>query len=325
MIIAKFIPLCICALLITEAAAQLDFGTYEIINRASQSSLCSHETGERIYVSTQGYPCARELWELGPGDDHGLYTIKNIGLNSCVHASKMSGSPVVTSDGRASFEILSNEGYGHIIKFPSSDLVWTVVPTEVSRTDILLQPESGDDTQIWTLILTNDTITHRPFAIQARYSKEEERNLATLRGIEKLGGSAGYQQYLESPNTIPNFTHIATLTSDTFTNSMYASGDLESYFLYTEISIVAGGYSGKGHAWGVGVGVIGFVGVLGYDSWEELTSAENGITIVGGGLAANLVVIVFSIDGHDVAALTIGGLGASAILGVHGTLKWTRT
>ena len=86
MIIAKFIPLWICALLgITEAAAQvylfthkisgasitnlsfvllifkLDFGTYKIVNRALQSSLCSHETGERIYVSTQGYPCAREL------------------------------------------------------------------------------------------------------------------------------------------------------------------------------------------------------------------------------------------------------------------------
>jgi hypothetical protein len=150
-------------------------------------------------------------------------------------------------------------------------------------------------------------------------------NLATLRGIEKLGGSAGYQQYLESPRTIPNFTHIATLTSDTFTKAMYASGDLESYFLYTDITIVAGGYTGKGHAWGVGVGAIGFVGVLGYDSWEELTSAENGISIVGGGLAANLVVIVFSINGHDVAALTTGGLGASAIFGVRGTLKWTQT
>jgi hypothetical protein len=106
---------------------------------------------------------------------------------------------------------------------------------------------------------------------------------------------------------------------------MYASGDLESYWIYTEITVVAGGYTGTGHAWGVGVGAIAFVGVLGYDCWEELTSAENGITIVGGGLGANLVVIIFSIDGHDVAALTIGGLGATTILGVHGTLKWTRS
>jgi hypothetical protein len=106
---------------------------------------------------------------------------------------------------------------------------------------------------------------------------------------------------------------------------MYASGDLESYFLYTEITVVAGGYTGKGHAWGLGVAAVAFVGVFGYDSWEELTSTENGITIVGAGLAANVVVIVFSIDGHDVAALTIGGLGASAIFGVHGTLKWTQT
>jgi hypothetical protein len=106
---------------------------------------------------------------------------------------------------------------------------------------------------------------------------------------------------------------------------MYASGDVESYFIYTEITISAGGYTGKGHAWGAGVGVVGFAGVLGYDSWEQLTSAENGITIVGLGAAANVLVVVFSIDGHDVAALTIGGVGASAILGVHGTLKWTQT
>jgi hypothetical protein len=106
---------------------------------------------------------------------------------------------------------------------------------------------------------------------------------------------------------------------------MSASGDLESYFLYTEITIVAGGYTGTGHAWGLGVGAVAFVGVLGYDSWEDLTSAENGITIVGAGLAANLVEIIFSINGHDVATLTTGGLGASVILGVHGTLKWTRT
>jgi hypothetical protein len=106
---------------------------------------------------------------------------------------------------------------------------------------------------------------------------------------------------------------------------MYASGDLESYFIYTEITVVAGGYTGKGHAWGVGVAAIAFAGVLWYDSWEDLTAAENGITIVGVGLAANVVAIIFSIDGHDVATLTIGGIGASAILGVHGTLKWTQT
>ena len=64
------------------------------------------------------------------------------------------GSPVVTSDSKTSFAILSTEGYGHIvsafcwlfgsinvvcqIKFPGSDLVWTVVPTEISRTDASL-------------------------------------------------------------------------------------------------------------------------------------------------------------------------------------------
>jgi hypothetical protein len=39
------------------SALQLDFGTYKIINQASESSLCSDELGQPIYVSTPGYSC----------------------------------------------------------------------------------------------------------------------------------------------------------------------------------------------------------------------------------------------------------------------------
>ena len=145
--------------------------------------------------------------------------------------------------------------------------------------------------------------------------------LAFLRGIETLGGSAGYQKYLESPT--PNYSHIATLTGDTFTSNIYASGGLVSLLIYTEIDITAGEYTGKGHAWGVGLGGIGFAGDLAYNSWDELTSAKNGITIVGGGILANAVLILFSVNGNDVAVLTVAGVGAGALLGVHGSLSWT--
>ncbi|KIM88336.1 hypothetical protein PILCRDRAFT_254128 [Piloderma croceum F 1598] len=137
MMLAKFITLCICALLRTNnAAAQLDFGVYKITNRASQSSLCSHEVGGPIYVSMQGHSCARDLWELTPGYEHGLYTITNIGLNSSIRASNTLGAHVIPSNDKTLFAISSNEGHGHIIKYPNIDLVWTVVPTVMSRGDV---------------------------------------------------------------------------------------------------------------------------------------------------------------------------------------------
>jgi hypothetical protein len=73
----------------------------------------------------------------------------------------------------------------------------------------------------------------------------------------------------------------------------------------------------------VGLGGIAFIGDLVYNSWEQLTSAENGITIVGGGVGGNALVIIFSVNNNDVAVLTVVGLGAGALLGVRGSLSWT--
>jgi hypothetical protein len=322
--IAKFIPFCLCLFNAITVAAQLDFGTYRVINRASQSTLCSHRTGDPIYVSKEGYACSRELWELGLGDGRGLYTIKNIDLNSYVQANESSGSSVTISNDKTSFTISFSRGNnGHIIKFPDSDLAWTVAPMTSSYGNILLQPESGDGTQLWTLIRT-DGISHNPpaeFSVQTRDSQEENRNLAFLRGIEKLGGSASYRIYLESPHTMPNYTHIVTL-SNTFTSSIYASGDLWSAVIYTKIEVMAGEYSGEGHAWGIGIGGIAFIGALSYGSWDELTSAENGITIIGGGAGANALVVIFSVNGADAAVLTVAGLGGGVAVGLHGSFTW---
>jgi hypothetical protein len=76
---------------------------------------------------------------------------------------------------------------------------------------------------------------------------------------------------------IPNFTHTITLTSDSFMNDIEASGDAYSFVIFTVIKVTAGGYTGLGYVWGVGLGGVQFSGTLMYDSWEELTSAENSI------------------------------------------------
>jgi len=324
--LAKVLPFCLCALFGTnKVTAQLEFGTYMVINQALQTGLCSYHTGEPVFISKPGYSCPRELWELGPGDHHGLYTIRNVGLNSYIRADRTSDSSVVTGNGKTSFAISSAGKNGHIVKFPQGDLVWTVATTMI-HSIILLRRESGDDTQLWTLMRADDAIGHKHkfnLSVQARHSQEDERNLAFLRGIEKLGGSAGYQQYLESPHTIPNFTHITTLKSDTLTNSIYASGDLWSVLVYTYIEVYAGEYFGSGYAWGPGLGGIAFIGNLAYNSWDQLTSAENGISIVGGGAGANVLLVLFSVNGNDIAVLTVAGLGGGALFGDRGRFTWT--
>lgn len=81
-------------------------------------------------------------------------------------------------------------------------------------------------------------------------------DLETLRGIEQLAGSLGYQKYLDSPCTIPNYS---LTNSDiivfgekdlNFPINIFASGYLRSLTLYTKLRITAGGYTGVYHVWG---------------------------------------------------------------------------
>jgi hypothetical protein len=326
--LAKFILVYICFLLgRSQATAQLDFGTYKIINQATESSLCSDELGQPIYVSTPGYSCHgdRELWQLGPGDEYGLYTIKNMGLNSGVQANT-SGLFVVTSNNTTSVAIVPTEGYGHIVKFHNSDFVWTAV-LKILRGEILLQPEGGDKTQIWTFRPIHDTIRHRPstqFNIQARNSKEEERNLEFLRGIERLGGSAGYLEYLESSHATPSFTNITALTSEPFDNHIHVTGFVQSLLVYSAIEITADGYNGTGYIWGAGFGAFEFGGTLTYDSLEELTSEKNSIQMFYLGVLAGGILIQFFINGNQVAYLKAFGVGVGVLVGDSGTLTWTK-
>jgi hypothetical protein len=67
-----------------------------------------------------------------------------------------------------------------------------------------------------------------------------------------------------------------------------------------------------------------FTGYIDYNSWEEKISVENGFSIVSAGAGANGLLVIFSINGHQVALLTAVGVGVSILLGAGSGLTWTQ-
>lgn len=153
--------------------------------------------------------------------------------------------------------------------------------------------------------------------------------LAALRGIEKLGGSAGYQQYLETADKFSNLTHIAALSNFTRTatstnlNNVVVSGSLWTALVYTSISLTGGGYSGSGHAWGLGVADIHIAGDLMYTSWDDLMAGENKFNIIAATVDdVGATVAEFSVNGAVVAYLVMAGVGFGDLVGIDGTFQW---
>jgi hypothetical protein len=149
--------------------------------------------------------------------------------------------------------------------------------------------------------------------------------LEFLRGIERLGGSAGYQEYLESSHATPSFTNITALTSEPFDNNIPVTGKVMSALVYTYIKVTAGGYTGTGEIWGVGFG--GFVltgGILTYHSLSLLTSYKNSIQMFDFGSGLGGVRVQFFLGDTQVAYLKANGVGLGVEVGASGTLTWTK-
>jgi hypothetical protein len=73
-------------------------------------------------------------------------------------------------------------------------------------------------------------------------------NLKFLCDIETLGRSVGYQEHLKLLHMISNFTHVTTLTSDSYTNQVWVMDEVLSFFIYSTLKITMSEYTGKGHA-----------------------------------------------------------------------------
>lgn len=306
--LARFISFYLCALLgLNEVAAQLDLGTYKIVNLGSQSSLCANNaSGElKYYVTARGNPCPHGLWVLGAGDElnSGVYTVKNIGLGSNVGVNKTSGS-VVANNGLTSFVVSSVPGNSYyIIKLPNSDLVWTVRPTMISHSDILLQPPNGlYGSQLWTFTPTdgNDAIASHSedFTVQARSPQN-----ATL----NLNGTLAYSDF-EAMDWSYTYPAVAEITAA---------------LIFTTIKVTAdNGLAASGQAWGFGIGYFRLVGALSYNSEDTLLSTGTEFTIVAGGDEEALAGIAFTINGQVIAWMLLGGAGAG-FTASHGTVTWS--
>lgn len=151
-------------------------------------------------------------------------------------------------------------------------------------------------------------------------------NLEVLRGIERLGGSAGYQEHLELLHMTSGFTHNTTSTSDdSFPVGVGVTGSLISLAIYTKIQVTLSVWTGTGQVWGAGLGGAKFWGTLYFNSYTELTSAENSIQMSNLGIAADVVLMQFFIGEKQVASLTAYGVGAGAFVGSTGSLTWDPT
>ena len=100
----------------------------------------------------------------------------------------------------------------------------------------------------------------------------------------------------------------------------YATGWIGSTFIYTTVHLYAGGHSGRGGSWGLGLGVGNLEGNLNHFSWSRLCSAENGLNVesISGGVAMQ-----FTIGGDIVATFLGGNLGALVSAGFSGSMDWS--
>lgn len=135
-----------------------------------------------------------------------------------------------------------------------------------------------------------------------------------LQVVEKLGGSAGLKKSIESPKR-------PTLRSpNDFPNLIGANLNSGSMLFAAYVNInTVDGHTGSGWAWGFGAGVEVTGGVLGYTSWDELTSTENKFEIasVEEGVEAS-----FWIDGSLVAVYL--GTGAELDVSLNGgSFSWS--
>jgi len=165
----------------------------------------------------------------------------------------------------------------------------------ISHSDILLQPENGDDTQLWTFISIDNTIGHNPFIVQVRSSQEDKH--ANLTVVED---------------------------DVTWTHNVLALGSMWSALVYTHLDVVvAGKFNGHGSAWGVGVGYVSLAGTLSYNDEDTLFSAENDFVVVGAAIGGGAIRIKFNINDQTVAVMTLAGAGVG-VTGADGTFTWTK-
>ena len=91
---------------------------------------------------------------------------------------------------------------------------------------------------------------------------------SVLKGIESLGGSAGFQTFTENPQTtVSEEENVQPTAERPGWTSYHAWGFVASALFITKVTLKANGRSGGGHAWGPAYGAGNLQGVLHYRSF----------------------------------------------------------
>ena len=143
-----------------------------------------------------------------------------------------------------------------------------------------------------------------------------------LKGIEKLGGLAGFQKWLAQPRT--SLAATSSLSDANWPNSTAITGDFWAALVYEGLDLTTSdGHSGSGKAWGVGIGGFDGVGVLVFSDWNTLLSAENTFYVEAAGDEAGAITVQFTVNGNLEASATFVGEAFGAAVGISGSFNWS--
>ncbi|KAG1741883.1 uncharacterized protein EDB91DRAFT_1336247 [Suillus paluster] len=105
-----------------------------------------------------------------------------------------------------------------------------------------------------------------------------------------------------------------------FPNVIPASASIISPLVATRLSLITtDGHNGSGWAFGVGEGLDVTGGMLGYSSWEVLTSGANSFAVVA---TVDALVVTFMINGSPQAVFVGGGIGEDVSGGYGNDFTW---
>jgi hypothetical protein len=278
-------------LAVKQAASQLDLHrTHKIINLAMHMTLCSPSNAGlgNIYAVRQRYPCTPDLWILGPGGTDGLYTVKNFGSDLFIGVNETSGH-LVTTRNITPFKI-SSDTYGNdiTIKIPYKDLVWTVGASKISQSDILLQPEIGNRTQLWNLLPT-----------------QEERGLVVTSRDNETFAALDQATWAQFQNADFRLIIIGLIA-------------------HFKISIPTSRIRGSGFAPGIGLSFMAGAGVISFNDAGVFLSGPVEFILANAGLGLGGMTAAFYVEGTiPIATMSFkgGGIGLSS---VAGRLTWQR-
>lgn len=156
--------------------------------------------------------------------------------------------------------------------------------------------------------------------------------ISVLRGIQALGGEAGFKKWAAATkDTQPgdtNRTEQKVSPKRAVKDWPYTTpAEAESFsaLVYTMLEVDAGGYTGSGHCWGVGLGEFSALGALfSDDPFPTFAANTTSFLVQTAGVEASGVFVEFSdASGTVIGMADLVGDGIGAFVGASGDFSWS--